>query len=234
MNNLKKWVSGVLCVAASAGVLMVSAPPDVDRAAASGSQAGAAPPAEVLVRSDADMLAQATASGLWMDLNSPAVAPAMASPLSTMSLPQFAADRQGKLVLNSDTHANVEKLLLEQDPQAMRAMLEKVSKALPPQAAAELKVLVGQFQQYSKALAHTISPDNAPENEQEGLKLLDHLHTLRVSYLGAEATQAMFGEEEATTRQLIALMAAENDPGLTQQQKAERAQEILSKRRPAS
>jgi lipase chaperone LimK len=153
---------------------------------------------------------------------------AMGSPLSTMTPPQFAADSRGQLVLNADTHANLEKLLLEENPAALQAGLDKASKTLPPRAASELKVLTGQFQQYAKALTHTIPPETAPETEPERLKMLDTLHALRVSYLGAEAAQAMFGEEEATTRKLIRLMAAQDDPNLTSEQKAERAQEMLN------
>ena len=41
-----------------------------------------------------------------------------------MSPPVFAADSRGKLVLNADTHANLEKLLLEENPEAMLANLE--------------------------------------------------------------------------------------------------------------
>jgi lipase chaperone LimK len=65
------------------------------------------------------------------------------------------------------------------------------------------------------------------------LKLLDNLHALRVSYLGAEAAQAMFGEEEAMTRKLVGMMAAQKDPNLTPEQKAERAQEMMNNLRPA-
>lgn len=164
----------------------------------------------------------------WAAAVSSANSADMASPLSTMTPPVFAADSRGKLVLNADTHANLEKLLFEEDPLTLAANVDKAAKALPPQAAAELKVLSGKFQQYAKAQTHTIPPETAPETEPERLKLLDSLHTLRVSYLGAEAAQAMFGEEEAMTRKLIGLMAAQDDPNLTPEQKAERAQEMMN------
>ena len=226
MHYLKKWVSGALAVGAAVGLVIWLTPSSTDRLVAATTSTGAPTVVANEVREQAPLT-----------LDSPfgsgpgASSAAGASPLSTMSPPRFAADSRGKLVLNSDTHANLEKLLLQEDPQARQATMDQVAKSLPPQAAAELKVLADQFQQYSKALTQSISPENAPENEQEGLKLIDSLHTLRVSYLGAEATQAMFGEEEAATRQIIALMAADKDPTLTQAEKAERAQEVLSKRR---
>lgn len=240
MNNTKKWMRVALVAALAAGLLILlmqllrDDPIGADgrNGAAAVSTAGQMTGSASPKMGGQSPSAPVTQTNPWTDPLNPFPAEphtAMASPLSTMSLPTFAADSRGKLVLNSDTHANIEKLLLEENPQRMQATLEKISKDLPPQAVAELRVLVGKFQQYSKALSHSISPENTPDTEREGLKLLDSLHQLRVSYLGPEATQAMFGAEEATSRQLIALMAAEKDPNLTPQQKAERAQEIISK-----
>lgn len=228
MNNMKKWVRGALSVGAVAGLVFLV------------TQLLTSKPVEENSRAQAVLTAGAgTASGSgapellspenpWL-ASSPSTSGPAVSPLSTMSPPRFLADSRGKLVLNGDTHANLEKLLLEENPAAMQAKLDQASQSLPAQAAADLKVLVAQFEQYSKALSHSISPENAPENEQEGLKLLDSLHTLRVSYLGAETAQALFGADEATTRQLIALMGADKDPNRTQQEKAERAQEAIGK-----
>jgi hypothetical protein len=239
MNNMKKWGRSASYVAAAAGLLvllLVLMQPVADKpVVATGSAAGQLPePAagDGVAQAGAGTSAQALMpEGPWFDPQLGASAEVV-SPLSTMSPPQFAADGRGKLVLNSGTHANLEKLLLQENPDAMRSTLEQAARNLPPQAAADLKVLVGQFQQYSKALSHSISPENAPQTEQDGLKLLDSLHTLRVSYLGEEATEAMFGADEATTRQLLAVMGADKDPNRTQEQKAERAQEIISQRRP--
>ena len=228
----KKWVGVMLASAACVVGIFLAMSVDSDQPAESHGRAGAGTMAAVDKSGTQTQAAQVQPAPLnaWTDLASSA---SSASPLSTMSPPLFAADSRGKLVLNADTHANLEKLLLEENPAAMLVNLDTASKTLPPQAAAELKVLVGQFQQYTKVLTHTIPPETAPTTEPEQLKLLDSLHTLRVSYLGAEAAQAMFGEEEATTRKLIGLMAAQDDPNLTSQQKVDRAQEILSSARQA-
>lgn len=227
MNKSKIWIRGTL-IAAAAAVLVwlalhlgasqppAAAPPLVSNGTPAGTsvaQAPEFPPAPWMVPPAA-----------------PEAAPD-ASPLSTMTPPQFAADSRGRLVLNADTHANLEKLLIDDNPDTMRATLERSAHALPPQAAAELRVMAAKFQQYSKALSHVIVPDQEPANEQEAVKLLDSLHSLRVSYLGEEATKAMFGDEEASTRQMLAHMQAEKDPNLTLQQKAERAQELLNSNR---
>ena len=226
-TKMTKWIVAAIASAACAvGIFWVASgdgPADGDRRAAAHAVPAAA--------GSGGAPAQGGGNGQlnsWAAVVSSANSADMASPLSTMTPPVFAADSRGKLVLNADTHANLEKLLLEEDPATLAANLDKAAKALPPQAAAELKVLSGQFQQYAKALTHTIPPETAPETEPERLKLLDSLHTLRVSYLGAEAAQAMFGEEEAMTRKLIGLMAAQDDPNLTSEQKAERAQEMMN------
>jgi hypothetical protein len=234
-TKTKKWMGAALASAASAvGIFLAvfvytDQPAEADgRPVTSAAVAAAAAAGDGTGRTSANGQPRPAAPNAWSDVASSAN---IASPLSTMSPPLFAADGRGKLVLNADTHANLEKLLLEENPEAMLANLDKASRTLPPQAAAELKVLTGQFQQYAKALTHTIPPETAPETQPEQLKLLDSLHSLRVSYLGAEAAQAMFGEEEAMTRQLIGLMAEQNDPNLTSEQKVDRAQEILSKAR---
>jgi hypothetical protein len=227
-TKTKKWIgAAVASVAAAMGIYLVVADQaaEVDGVVATAAVAAAAGPQP---QAGGNGLGQPASLNAWSEMVSAANAGATASPLSTMSPPVFAADSRGKLVLNADTHANLEKLLLEENPEAMLANLDKTSKSLPPQAAAELKVLAGQFQQYTKALTHTIPPETAPETEPEQLKLLDSLHSLRATYLGAEAAQAMFGEEEAMTRKLIGMMAAQKDPNLTPEQKAERAQEAMS------
>lgn len=153
---------------------------------------------------------------------------AAVSPLSTMSPPIFAVNSRGHLALNADTQNNLEKLLLQDTPEAIQTQLQEISRDLPKEAANQLKTLVGQFQQYTTALSQSIPAGDVPANEQESIALLDRLHALQVSYLGADTARALFGEDEATARQLIALMRNEN-PNLTMEQKAERAQEALSK-----
>lgn len=225
---MKKWIVVALASVSAVGVFL-AASADTDQPADRASHADAhAVSAATPTQAGPTGQVQPASLNAWAEIASSANTVAMGSPLSTMSPPLFAADSRGKLVLDADTHANLEKLLLEENPAALLANLDKASKALPPQAAAELKVLAGQFQQYAKALTHTIPPETAPETEPERLKLLDSLHALRVSYLGAEAAQAMFGQEEAMTRKLIGLMAAQDDPNLTPEQKAERAQEMMN------
>ena len=230
-TKTKKWlVAAVASVAAAAGIFLVmgDAPDRADSRGVGGPVSAAAGVGVAPSLAGVGAQDQPASLSAWSQMVAADNTGGLDSPLSTMSPPVFAADSRGKLVLNADTHATLEKLLLEENPAAMLANPEKASTSLPPQAAAELKVLAGQFQQYTQALTHTIPPETAPETEPEQLKMLDSLHSLRATYLGAETAQAMFGAEEALTRKLIGLMAAQNDPNLTPEQKAERAQEAMS------
>jgi hypothetical protein len=166
--------------------------------------------------------------GGWLSPSKNTSADADPSPLSTMSPPLFAADKNGQLILNTDTHSNLEKLLLQDTPQALQTQLKEVSQDLPKPAAQQLKTLVANFQQYATALSQSMPPGEESATEQEGLRILDRMHALRATYLGAETAQALFGEEEATARKLLALMQAQNDPNLSLDEKAQRAQEALS------
>jgi hypothetical protein len=65
---------------------------------------------------------------------------------------------------------------------------------------------------------------DAPLVPQEALAELDGLHALRVSYFGREGAQSLFGQEEATARQLLEWMRDDTTPGLSMEQRAMRAQ----------
>jgi len=53
----------------------------------------------------------------------------------------------------------------------------------------------------------------------------DATHAIEVQYFGERATTGLFGEDESTQRQLLTLMRQDNTPGLTMEQRADRAQE---------
>lgn len=156
------------------------------------------------------------------------------SPLEGTAPSHFHADSSGKLVSNSSTRNELERLVALNTPQEARAQLQQLAKALPPAAARELNDLYAHYTQYSTALVQAFPPGVAPANEAEALKQLDGLHALRVEHFGAEMADALYGAEEKTARQLIELMRAQNDPKLTLEQKAQLAQEAMSKYPPLS
>jgi lipase chaperone LimK len=155
-------------------------------------------------------------------------------PLDGMAPSHFHADSAGKLVSNSSTRNELERLVALNTPQEARAQLQQLAKTLPPAAARELNDLYAHYTQYSTALVQAFPPGVAPANEAEALKQLDGLHALRVEHFGAETADALYGAEEKTARQLIELMRAQNDPKLTLEQKAQLAQEAMSKHPPLS
>ena len=149
-----------------------------------------------------------------------------------MAPPSFSASPRGHLTLNAQTHANIERLLLSGTPRAVQTQLQDVSRDLPDTAIKELRDLVSKFQNYTTALSQSMPPGNEVATEHEAMKQLEQLeqlHNLRASYLGAETAHALFGEEEAMSRYMLAMAQLERDPSLTLQQKSERAQEALSK-----
>ena len=170
----------------------------------------------------------ASSTGWWLGAGGP-IRDEIASPLSTVEAPSFSADPRGNLALNAQTHASIERLLLSGSPQAVQAQLAAVSRDLPGTATQELQDLVTRFQKYTTALTQSIPPGNSIATEQEALKQLEQLHNLRVSYFGEDTARALYAGEEAMTRHILAMAEMEKDPSLTLQQKAERAQESLSK-----
>lgn len=151
------------------------------------------------------------------------------SPLENIPPSHFHADSSGKLVTNPTTRGEMERLFALNTPQEARAQLHQLEQTLPPAAARELGDLYTHYAQYSTALNQAFPPGVAPANEQEALKQLDGLHALRVEHFGAETADALYGAEEKTARQLIELMRAQNDPKLTLEQKAQLAQDAMSK-----
>lgn len=143
---------------------------------------------------------------------------------------RFELDRQGKLSLTPQTRNQIERLTALNTREAVQATLRELASTLPPTAHRQLVDEVYRYEQYTAALSQALPPSQqAPVNEDEALKQLTVLHNLRVEHFGADTAAAFFGNEEATSKQLIELMRVQNDPGLTLAQKAERAQEALSK-----
>ncbi len=160
--------------------------------------------------------------------------PAPRSPLDDIPPSHFHADSAGKLVTNATTRGEMERLFALNTPQEARAQLHQIEKGLPPAAARELNDLYTRYAQYSTALHQAFPPGVAPANETEALKQLDGLHALRVEHFGAETANALYGAEEQTARQLIELMRAQNDPKLSLEQKAQLAQDAMSKLPPSA
>jgi lipase chaperone LimK len=136
----------------------------------------------------------------------------------------FAVDASGRLVRNEQTRLSVEALVALTPPEQLRAAAQAQVQDLPAAAAAEALDLVERYNAYQAAQKLSFPPGDAPLVPQEALAELDGLHALRVSYFGQEGAQSLFGQEEATARQLLEWMRDDTTPGLTMEQRAMRAQ----------
>ncbi|MDO8905165.1 hypothetical protein [Hydrogenophaga sp.] len=136
----------------------------------------------------------------------------------------FQLDATGQLALDERTRLGVESLVALTAPEQMPAALEAHVQGLPPEAAAAAREFVGRFESYVDAQKNTYPPGRAPLVPEEGLAELAGLQALRESYFGREASQRMYGEEDAVARRLLELMREDPVPDAPMEIKAMRAQ----------
>jgi Proteobacterial lipase chaperone protein len=149
------------------------------------------------------------------------------NPLDTTELPTFRATPQGKLVVDVQTRNDIERMvaLFAQDNGLQRLALQSAD--LPEQAQRELRDLYQRYLQYSQAVTQSIPQGQGTLDE--AAQQLKILHDLRAQYFGAEQAEAMFGAEEATAAELMALMRQQTDPNASLEERAIQAQELLKK-----
>jgi hypothetical protein len=133
----------------------------------------------------------------------------------------------GQLRLNTRTRLNLEKLLALNTPAELRAKLAQLENTLPSGAFRELNDLMDRYRNYTAAAEQMYPTGHAPADANAALAELQALHDLRVTYYGAATAQALYAEDEAVTRQLLQVMRLDTQTGLTLEQKAERAQQLL-------
>lgn len=153
-----------------------------------------------------------------------------ASPLDTMILPTFRANSQGTLAMDQQTRLDVERIHALFPREEALIKLDKQSSGLPDQARRELMALYQQFSQYTQAVAQTYPPGLSNGTLDEATQQLKGLHDLRQQYFGPERAEALFGEEERTSQELLALMRKQADPRLSLEERAEQAQEEWKRR----
>ncbi|HEX5355566.1 MAG TPA: lipase secretion chaperone [Aquabacterium sp.] len=147
-----------------------------------------------------------------------------ASPLDTMILPTFRATSHGDLAMDQQTRLDVERIYALFPRDEARAKLESQSADLPAQAQRELKDLFQKYAQYAQAVAQTFPPEQNSGSLEEAARQFNELKALRRQYFGDEQAQSLFGEEEKTAQELLALMRKQTDPKLSLEEKAEQAQ----------
>jgi hypothetical protein len=139
----------------------------------------------------------------------------------------FKADAHGDLVLADRTRLNIEKVLWLYAPSEQQEKLAVMEQSLSPKAFRQLMDLLDRYKTFVAAAKQSYPPDRAPATVEEAIAQNEGLSSLRKSHFGEEAAEAMFGREERVNRQLLEFMRLEQHQGLTMEEKAERAQEML-------
>lgn len=203
------------------------APPPADTVAHTGTEAGSPWLSQVVPGTDN------TATRIASGLGASGVQPAEPyNPLDHMVPPTFKANKDGTLAMVPQTRVDVERLHALYPRDEALAKLDAFSQGLPDQAKRELKDLFQQYAQYSQAVAQTYPPGLSLNSVDDAARQLEGLHDLRQQYFGAERAEALFGEEEKTSRELVALMRQQNTPGMSLEDKATQAQSAWKKAHP--
>jgi hypothetical protein len=144
----------------------------------------------------------------------------------------FRVNDSERLVLDEQTRLNMEALFARTEHEHLAAAKQQAIEPLPASAAAQASELLEQYDNYQQAQRQAYPPGVAPATEEAALAELDGLHALRVAHFGPLVARALYGEEEATSRQLVELMRLEKDQSLTMEEKAARAQQLHDSTRP--
>jgi lipase chaperone LimK len=138
----------------------------------------------------------------------------------------FRVNASGRLVLNEQTRLNMEALFARSERDQLAEAKQQALEPLPAAASAQAAELLEHYDNYQQAQRQAYPPGIAPATEEAALAELDGLHALRVAHFGPVVARALYGEEEAVSRQLVELMRLEKDQSLTLEEKAVRAQQL--------
>jgi lipase chaperone LimK len=138
----------------------------------------------------------------------------------------FRVNASGRLVLDEQTRLNMEALFARSERDQLADAKQQAIEPLPAAASAQAAELLEHYDNYQQAQRQAYPPGVAPETEQAAQAELDGLHALRVAHFGPVVARALYGEEEAVSRQLVELMRLEKDQSLTMEEKAARAQQL--------
>lgn len=143
----------------------------------------------------------------------------------------FRVNDSARLVLDEQTRLNMEALFARSERDRLAEAKQQAVEPLPAAAGAQAAELLEQYDNYQQAQRQAYPPGVAPATEEAALAELDGLHALRAAHFGPIVAGALYGEEEAVSRQLIELMRLEKDQSLTLEEKAARAQQLRDSNR---
>lgn len=124
------------------------------------------------------------------------------SPLDQVAPPVFRLTPQGRLFLDGQTRADIERVALLHGRQEALARLDEATQALGEQARREVRALYERHVQYERALATALV--NQPEQPtiDDARRQLQLMQELRAQHFGEQAA-ALFGAEEALQQRLL-------------------------------
>ena len=143
----------------------------------------------------------------------------------------FRVNDSARLVLDEQTRLNMEALFARSERDRLAEAKQQAVEPLPAAAGAQAAELLEHYDNYQQAQRQAYPPGVAPATEEAALAELDGLHALRAAHFGPIVARALYGEEEAVSRQLIELMRLEKDQSLTLEEKAARAQQLRDSNR---
>jgi hypothetical protein len=138
----------------------------------------------------------------------------------------FRVNDSARLILDEQTRLNMEALFARSERDRLAEAKQQAVEPLPAAAGAQAAELLEHYDNYQQAQRQAYPPGVAPATEEAALAELDGLHALRAAHFGPIVAGALYGEEEAVSRQLIELMRLEKDQSLTLEEKAARAQQL--------
>lgn len=138
----------------------------------------------------------------------------------------FRVNDAGRLVLDEQTRLNMEALFARTERHRLAEAKQQAVEPLPAGAEAQAAELLEQYDNYQQAQRQAYPPGIAPATEEAALAELDGLHALRAAHFGPIVARALYGREEALSRELVELMRLEKDQSLTMEEKAARAQQL--------
>ncbi len=140
----------------------------------------------------------------------------------------FRTTADGQLLVDTRTRLGVEALVGVYTPAERLARLQHLQGSLPSAAYARLVELIERYCNYLVASRQLYPPDAPRTDAGDALREFEDLRGLRRTYFGRETAEALYGEEERVTHHLLEEMQRDATPGLTLEQKAERAQSTLT------
>ena len=138
----------------------------------------------------------------------------------------FHINASGRLLIDQEARLNMEALFARTEHDHLETAKQEAIEPLPAAARAQAAELLENYDNYQQAQKQAYPPGVAPATEEAAVAELEGLHALRVAHFGPVVARALYGEEEAVSRQLVELMRLEKDQSLTMEEKADRAQRL--------